>query len=388
MSSAVEPLRITIDARFLGPRLSGLGRYVSKLVEELQRIDDRNRYTVLLSRSNWSDFVPARSNFQRALADVGWYTFGEQLRMPGILSRTRPDLVHFPNFNFPLVYRGPFVATIHDLIKSQFGPAQAAASESPVVLLKHQVYKRTIAAAVTRARLILVPSAAVRTELVKSLGVREDNIIVTPEAAEAVFLDQTSTQQDHDVLERYGIREPFVLYVGNAYPYKNVESVIDALTHISEPLFLVNPCSRDAFYPRLRRRAKERQVEDRLILPGFVPDQDLAVLFRRARVYVFPSLAEGFGIPALEAMASGLPVACSDIPVLHETCGDAAMYFSPRDPAGIAAAVNQLLSDDGLRAELVRAGKARAAVFSWRRTAELTLAAYQRAASPEGAARG
>lgn len=386
MSSEVEPFRITIDARFLGPRLTGLGRYVSKLVEELQAIDDRNQYTVLLNRSNWSDFVPARANFQRALADVGWYTFAEQLRMPGILSRTRPDLVHFPNFNFPLAYRGPFVVTILDLIKSQFGPAGAATSQAPGVLLKHQVYKLTIAAAVKRARLSLALSAAVRTQMVEMFGAREENIVVTPLAAESVFLDQSAAPQDQDVLERYGVREPFLLYVGNAYPYKNVESVIDALPDIPEPLFLVNPCARDAFYPRLRQRAAARRVEHRLHLPGFVPDQDLAVLYRRARAYVFPSLAEGFGIPALEAMASGLPVACSDIPVLRETCGDAALYFSPQDPSSIASVVGRLVADEDTRRGLVEAGRVRAAAFTWRRTAELTLSAYQRALSP-GAAR-
>lgn len=383
----MSSLRITIDARFLGARVTGLGRYVTKLVEELQRLDDANHYSVLLNASNWGDFVPERHNFERSTANVPWYTVMEQLRMPRIVSRTRPDLVHFPNYNFPLAYRGPFVVTIHDLIKGELGPAQTLASRSPAALLKYAVYKRTIRAAAERARMVLVPAEAVRDQLIEVWRMPREKIMVTPEAADAVFLRESDGSDEGAVLRRHGIRQPYVLYVGNAYPYKNLEAVIDALPSIPEPLFLVNPCSRDTFYPRLRRRAEERQVAHRLILPGFVPDADLALLYRRARAYVFPSLAEGFGIPALEAMASGLPVACSDIAVLREVCGDAALFFSPREPSSIASAVTSLISDERLRNELATAGRARAAAFSWRRTAELTRDAYLRAASAEAAAR-
>lgn len=380
-------MRITIDGRFLGPRLTGLGRYVAKIAEELQQIDDRNRYTVLLGSKNWDDFLPERRNFETALADVPWYSVAEQVRMPRIVSRTRPDLVHFPNFNIPLAYRGPFIVTIHDLIKDQFGPSAAAASQSRGTRLKYHVYRRIVRAAAHRARLVLVPSEAVRSGLIEMFDVSYDKVVVTPEAADHVFTSDTAEPNQEDVLARYGIREPYVLYVGNAYPYKNLESVIDALAEIPPPLFLVNPCSRDVFYPRLRQRAAERSVADRLILPGFVPDRDLAVVYRRARAYVFPSLAEGFGIPALEAMASGVPVACSDIPVMREVCADAAVYFSPNDPADIAGSLMRLNSDQLVRSDLVGRGRRRAEEFSWRRTAELTLDAYLRAVPEAGAER-
>lgn len=386
MTPAVRNLRVTIDARFLGPRLTGLGRYVGALVEELEGIDDGAEYTILLRSSNWDDYVPRRRNFRRSLADVPWYTVSEQLRMPRILARTRPDLVHFPNFNIPLAYTGPFVLTIHDLIKSEMGPAAALAGRSPGTLLKYQVYKRIVQAAAQRARLVLVPAEAVRETLVDLVGISDQKIIVTPEAAHSVFLRELDTADQDAVLGRYGIREPYILYVGNAYPYKNLESVIDALPLVPEPLYFVNPCSRDVFYPRLRRHALEKGVSERLILPGFVPDDDLAVLYRRARAYVFPSLAEGFGIPALEAMASGLPVACSDIPVLREVCGDAAIYFEPKNPLDIASAIRRLTSDEQMRRSLASAGRRRSAAFTWRRTAELTQAAYHQAASLGGAA--
>ncbi|OGY27987.1 MAG: hypothetical protein A3F33_00550 [Candidatus Woykebacteria bacterium RIFCSPHIGHO2_12_FULL_43_10] len=377
-------MRIGIDARFLGPEGTGIGRYVGHLLENLEKIDQENFYVVFLRKSNWHLFNPKSNNFTKVLADAKWYTLKEQILLPWVMSKAQLDIVHVPHFNIPILYRGKMVITIHDLIKSEFSSLSSTTRNRFVYGFKHKVYEWVIKRAAQKAQHILTPTQYIKSKVEKELGIEAEKITTTYEAADQKFFvwqkKKLSEGQIKQVLYRYNIKEPFLIYVGNAYPYKNLDKLLEAMTHLNPKIQLVNPCVRSAFYDRLAGKVHRLGLEHRVILPGFVPDADLAILYRRAEAYVFPSLSEGFGLPAIEAMASGLPVVCSNIPVLKEVCGEAALYFDPYDAESIARAVNKVIEDQDLRDLLVKKGFACSKQYSWERTAKQTLSVYEESA--------
>lgn len=376
-------MKFLIDARFLGPEGTGIGRYTEKLLENLQALDKVNDYWVVLRSSNFDLFQPTNPNFRKVIANARWYSIKEQLLIPKVLLSINPDLVHFPHFNIPVAYRGKFVVTIHDLIKSDFASSSASTRTPLVYWAKHFIYERIVRKAVSGARKVIVPTDTIRDKVVKQLGTDPEKIVVTYEAADEKFFEwgeeDVSNKEVETVLRKYHIRKPFIIYVGNAYPYKNLDRLLLSLKLLPKNLSLVNPSARSVFYEKLAEKAREEGLSNRVILPGYVPDEDLAILYRAAEAYVFPTLSEGFGIPALEAMASKLPVACSDIPVLREVCGDNALYFDPYSEKDIAEKINLILSDKKLRNDLVKEGLERARQFSWRKMAAQTLRAYEEA---------
>lgn len=376
-------MKIVIDARFLGPEGTGIGRYTEKLLENLQVIDQINDYYVVLRTTNFDLFQPTNSNFRKVIADVRWYSIKEQLLIPKVLLGIKPDLVHFPHFNIPVTYRGKFVVTIHDLIKSDFASSSASTRAPLVYWAKHFIYERVVRRAVGGARKVIVPTTTIKDKVVKQLGTDPEKVIVTYEAADEKFFEwgekELSTKEVEKVLKKYHIKKPFIIYVGNAYPYKNLDRLLSCLKLLPKNLSLVNPSARSVFYERLAEKAKDEGLGSRVILPGYVPDAELAVLYRAAEAYVFPTLSEGFGIPALEAMASKLPVVCSDIPVLREVCGDNAMYFDPLNVQDIAQKINLVISDKKVSSKLVEEGLERARQFSWRKMAAQTLRIYEEA---------
>lgn len=378
-------MKIAIDARFLGPEGTGIGRYTEKLLENLQALDKVNEYWILLRGSNYDLFQPFNPNFKKVVADARWYSVKEQIVIPRTLLSIKPDLVHFPHFNIPVTYRGKYVVTIHDLIKSDFAGSAATTRPPLVYWAKHFVYERVVREAAKRSRKIIVPTNTVKDKVVGSLKIPGEKVAVTYEAADDKFFswggEKLTAPQVNSVLKKYQIKKPFIIYVGNAYPYKNLDRLLQALKQLPSNITLVNPSARSVFYENLAAKAQTEGLSDRVILPGFVPDEDLAVLYRAAEAYVFPSLSEGFGIPALEAMASKLPVVCSDIPVLREVCGDNALYFDPNNVFDIAKKIDEVLKDKKLRENLAKEGLERAKQFSWRKMAAQTLRVYEEAAT-------
>lgn len=374
-------MRIGIDARFLGPEGTGIGRYVDRLIENLESLDRNNYYVIFLRKDNWHLFNPKTENFSKVLCDARWYTLKEQLILPLVAGRAKLDLFHIPHFNIPVAYRGKMIVTIHDLIKSEFKDQSSTTHSKPIYQLKHWVYERIVKLAVRRALHVLTPSEYVKKKLHDELGVDLEKITVTYEAADPKFTQwrkkPLSEGQKRQVLYKYNIREPFLIYVGNAFPFKNLDRLLEAMKSLDPEIKLINPSVRGVFYERLASKVHRLGLEHRVVLPGFIPDEDLSVLYRTASVYVLPSLSEGFGLPALEAMASGLAVACSDIPVLREVCGEAAVFFDPYNPQSMASVINKVLSEGKLRENLIFKGLERVKDFSWEETAKKTLKVYE-----------
>ena len=375
-------MRIGIDARFCGPIGKGLGRYTQKLITHLEKIDQRNQYVVFLRQDNWEVYQPAKENFQKALADFQWYSWQEQIGMPKVLKKYDLDLVHFPHFNVPLFYRGKFVTTIHDLILIKF-PTKRATTLGPLLYkIKYLGYKKVIGHAVKKSQSVITVSQYTKKQLADFFKIAVDKIHVTYEASSGVESGQL-TMPEKDFLQDYGISKPFLLYVGNAYPHKNLEGLLKAFRKFSREdgqhqLVLVG--KNDYFYNRLKEEADKLGLikNKKVIFFGFASEKQLADLYRLAQAYIFPSFMEGFGLPPLEAMSYGLPVIAANTSCLPEILGQAALYFDPRHTSEMAASIKKILSNSALRDDLREKGYQQVKKYSWEKCAQDTLAVYQR----------
>jgi glycosyltransferase involved in cell wall biosynthesis len=351
-------MKIGIDARNDG---TGVGRYTFSLVRELARLDGENEYTVFLNAQRYASYPAPGPNFRTVEADIPWFGVREQLQLPRLIARERLDLVHYPHLTVPLPATTPFVVTVHDL--NYLDPA---ATGRPAVL--RAGYRVELLKA-RRARRLITVSEHTRGEVVRRLRVEPDRVAVTYEAADTSTLDP-----DPATLARYGIDAPFFLYVGSAYPYKNLARLIDAFAELDGPYRLVLAGDQEDFGAALRERATER-----VVFTGPVSEPELAAFYAGAFAYVFVSLSEGFGLPGLEAMTAGVPVVAARAGSLPEIYGDAAHYCDPHDVHSIASALREIAADEELRRRLVARGRERAAEFSWSRTAEQTLTVYREA---------
>ena len=373
-------MRIGIDARFYGPSTKGLGRYSEKLIQYLQELDQKNEYIIFLRKENWSDFSPKNRNFKKVLADFRWYSLAEQILMPLCLKKQRLDLMHFPHFNVPLFYRGKFMVTIHDLILTHF-PTERASTLGPLLYrLKHQAYKKVIRHAVEKSVKIITVSQFSKKQILEDFPVSPDKIAVTYEAT-SDFKHTPAEIDERQFLAKHRLKYPFLLYVGNAYPHKNLEKLVSAIKSLTTDenfdLSLVLVGKFDYFYRRLQNLVNQLKLNERVFFLGYVDDEELKFLYQKAKAYIFPSLAEGFGLPPLEAMAQGLPVAASRHSCLPEVLGEAAYYFDPTDEQSLKEAIKKLVGDETLRESLRQKGFAQVKKYAWPKLASKTLAVYQ-----------
>lgn len=377
-------MRIGIDARMLGPRNGGLGRYVEAFVHHLLLQDADNEYVLFLKKANW-DAVPDasdayRAKFSKVLADIDWYGWQEQLFFFRSIRKTGVDLMHFPHWNVPLLYRAPFVVTIHDLIMFHY-PRTEASTHGPLVYwIKDRLSRLVVRHAARASRQIIVTSQWVKEDVHASLGVPREKMTVTYQAS---FHKPAREQRVgiQNVLTAYGITKPYILYVGVAYPHKNLEGLLAAWQVFEKKcegkyqLVLAGP--KNYFYNRLLATPAMKQHSIRYI--DFVPDEQLPALYQGASLYVFPSLSEGFGLPAVEAMSYGVPVLSSNRSCLPEILKDAAVYADPTNPEQFAAAMHATLNDEQLRKMLVEKGHTLIRSYSWDALVTETLRVYQKA---------
>jgi glycosyltransferase involved in cell wall biosynthesis len=371
-------MNIGIDARFFGLMGKGLGRYTQKLIEHLEAIDGENQYVIFLRKENFVEYQPYNKNFTKVLADYQWYSFAEQLLFPRLLRKYKFDLVHFPHFNVPLLYRGKFVLTIHDLILVHFPTLRGTRLNPLWYWIKYAAYKLTISSAIGRAENIIAVSEFTKNDIIKEYPEAHGKIQITYEASDN--LCRISSVSPHLILEKYGIIKPYLLYVGNAYPHKNLEKLIESFEQVlaefpNMQLALVG--KEDFFYARLKEYALKKNIAGVHFL-GFVPDQDLDVLYRFTEAYVFPSLYEGFGLPPLEAMAKGAVVVSSDQACMREILGDAAYYVDAQNAEKFSQGILRVMVDKNLRNVLVQKGYEQIKKYSWEKMAKETLEIYKK----------
>ena len=374
-------MRIGIDARFYGgAKNTGLGRYTEKLLEYLVKLDQENEYVVFLKKDNFDTFNPPSPKFKKVLADYHWYSYAEQIHLPRKIKQAKVDFMHFPHYNVPLLYRGSFIVTIHDLTISHF-PTQRATTLSPITYrLKHLTYTVVIRSAVKRAKKIIAVSFYTRNDLAETYKLDKKKIVVTYEAAD--LITKRSDLSPEEILKKYNITSPYLVYVGNAYPHKNLEIMPQALQVLEEKYgkkpTLVLVGKEDYFYQRLKQEVSATSVKDRIVFCGYVPDAELPILYQQAAAYIFPSLYEGFGLPPLEAMQYEIPVVSSQASCLPEILQDAALYFDPNDPQDIADKIAKIINNQDLAHSLAVQGKQHVKRFSWEKMTADTLLVYNK----------
>jgi len=330
-----------------------------------------NREAAAAKDGPWGELLPAVTVPVNARNRVQW-VLGEQTLLPRLAAREGVDLMHSLASTAPLWGRFRRVVTVHDLIYARFPEAHAGIRDRGMKVLVPQ--------AARRSQRVIADSQSTRDDLIELLGLRPEQIDVVPlglgGVRRATPLDEQGVRARFELGER-----PVVLSLSAKRPHKNLLALIGALARVpseGRPM-LVLPGYPTAHEDELRERARSLGVDGNVRFPAWVSHEELEGLWAITRAFVFPSLYEGFGLPVLEAMARGVAVACSNASSLPEVAGDAALLFDPRDESALAEALCRLLDDPALRERLRARGLARAAEFTWERTARLTLESYRRA---------
>lgn len=373
-------MRIGIDARLWEE--SGVGRYIRNLIGMLLELDKHNEYILFTLKRNREAIRSqlSNANFRLVEADVRWHTLKEQLQFPSLLNRQQLDLMHFPYFSFPILYKKPYVVTIHDLILNHFPTGEASTLPRPLYYLKLVGYRMILSQAARNAKKIITVSNATKKEIIDHLRVSERKIVVAYEGVGGNMIG-TKTKKRNDKLKN----TQYFLYVGNAYPHKNLERLIEAFQPVSkkeESIRLVLVGKEDYFYRRLREKVRRESLEEKVFFFGQATNEELVNLYQNALGLVLPSLMEGFGLPAIEAMANHCLVIASKINALKEICQDAAIYFDPTDTSAISKTLLECVKqkNEKLGSYILR-GEKRVTHFSWKNMAAQTLRVYESSVS-------
>ncbi|TAL20063.1 glycosyltransferase family 1 protein [Patescibacteria group bacterium] len=371
-------MRIAIDARFVGTP-GGLGRYSEGLVRALAQTAPDNEFVLFLREAGQRRFEGADSRLIKALAEVPWYSFREQLFLPGVASRARADLIHWTHWNVPLASPRPFVVTIHDLILLDYPTVRATTLAPWFYRFKSAAFRLVLKKAVSRAAAVIVPTEYVRSRVKEIFSLTDKKIFVTGEGLSALpELDAAAAER---IIQGLGLPERYILSLGNAYPHKNLEGLLRAFRRLRPDfpaLGLVLAGNDDYFFRRLVAEARRNGLAENVTFVPSPDDRTVAALHTRAAVYACVSFVEGFGLPALDSLAAGVPVVAARAAALPEVLGAAAEYVRPEEPADIAAGIRRALTDQNLRQMLIAAGRQQVERWSWGETARRTLAVYRK----------
>ena len=381
-----KTMHIAIDARMYYIH-GGHGRYLRELIKNLEQLDTANQYTIILKPEGAALYFPQNPNFKTVITKTHWYTLGEQLAFARLLNKLNADLAHFPHWNVPLLYRRPFVVTIHDLILRAY-PHSAVSTRNPLLFwIKYLGFRIVLRHALTRAVHIITISNATREQIFESYPELLTQITVIQQAASPTVIS-TEPSEGGRVEKSTDNAKPNLLYIGTAYPHKNLPFLLHAFHQFgirygrTHQLILAG--ARSIFYDRLLATDTAKTLlesGDLLYLDG-PDDATLETLYQNATAVICPALIEGFGLPALEAASRGVPVIASRIPAFVEVLGDTAAYFNPHDIESLIAALHAVCHPERVRLGGRVEGPhpsliSRSRQFSWRRTAEETIKIYR-----------
>jgi len=371
-------IHYVLDARTATGHFPGIGRYTASLSRAMVPLLDEDERLILLCDltrpSFWNLSTLAGEQVQMVDVPVSPFSLRQQWAIPRLLRHLRADLYHSPYYLMPYRPGVPTVVTVYDLIPLLF-PQHA----SPMARL---LFRWTTAMALRTAAHVITISQATRRDLLAFYRLPPEKVMAIPLAADPCFYPQPLAEVER-VRRKYTLPEGYILYIGINKPHKNLKALIGAWARVRDSQFathnwhLVIAGVWDSRYPKPRRRVEELGLENAVRFLGPVLEKDLPGLYAGAILFVFPSLYEGFGLPVLEAMACGVPVACSNTSSLPEVVGDAVFFFDPTKVDAIAEIIHRGLADLGLRADLRERGLRRAARFSWARTARQTLEVYR-----------
>lgn len=366
---------IGIDVRLWDQ--TGVGRYTRNLVICLLKIDKKNDY-VLFSRPQDNEIIESQINRGKLKdskvkiinTDIPWHSLKEQIEFPKVLNRQKLDLVHFPYISAPIFYSNPFIITIHDLIPYYFSTGRASKLPFPLYQIKRLGYKFVLKNAVLNSKKIIVPSNSVKNELQKNLKISGDKIFVTHEGVDSEIINKGLDIKSKE-------NEKYFLYVGNAYPHKNLETLLLSFSKLRQKekkLIIVG--KEDFFLKRIRKFADKLGILENIVFKGKASDDELSVLYSNALCLIVPSFSEGFSLSVLEAMSLKCRVILSDIPTHREIAKDTCLYFDPTNSDDLKNKMEDVFKgiypDGKILEAFTRSGE-----FSFEKMAKETLKIYE-----------
>ncbi|KPJ68683.1 hypothetical protein AMJ44_05725 [candidate division WOR-1 bacterium DG_54_3] len=363
---------IGYDGRFITEKPTGNGIYAARLIEALSAIDKHNQYRVYLAGSNSKATSTFNENVKiRIMPRIHRYSWVRvPILFPWELQRRAVDIFH-AHYTVPAWIKIKVVLTLHDFFWI-VNPQQ-------FVSLKRIPITYTVKRAVNSADKILVGTSFIQHETMTFFNIPEERFEIIPYGVDSRFFERPSEDQQTRVRHKYGIDGPYILSVGDMHPRKNLTRLLEAFLllphHDDLKLVIVGKpvWKTKALFDRI----KKERLEERVIITGYVSDEDMKPLYQSAEVFCYPSLYEGFGFPIIEAMASGVPVAASETSSCPEVGGNAALYFDPTRVEDIADTLHRTLSDSELRIKHINAGSKWAHRFTWEKTAKRTIEIYR-----------
>lgn len=374
-------MRIAIDGRAISI-YPGIGRYCLNLVKNLAKLDNKNEYVILKS-SSYKEQITENPNFKEIPVSSSLVSLGSATSLANLLRREKIDLFHATSDIAPLWCPCRLVVTIHDVLNLT---SKLAFKHQPLWMayLLRTYFKIIGQRSIKSARKIIAISENTKKDILAHFPQAAGKIEVVYEAAEDSFMPVREVARLKEVRHKYSLPEEFIFYIGSTKENKNIGGLLTGFTRLVKMDF---PLAKDIklviagfkHFRTNRIRAKIRQlgITERVRFAGFIAEADLPAVYSAAKLFVYPSLHEGFGIPLLEAMACNTPVVSSGLTSIPEVVGDAAILCDPRDPDELAVAMQRVLKDERLKEELIEKGKNRVSLFSWSDTARKTLAIYQ-----------
>ena len=367
---------VAIDVRHLGD--FGYGTYIRNLIRAMGELERELQFVLIARAGGLGELGPLPPNFRMVAYPREDSNLFENFAFPWFVRRLGADVIHIPLNNVPIFIPKPYIVTIHDMSSLMFDYAS-----DPQGRLHLWRFRRGL----LRADRVIAVSGATRRDVLNLMNIPASRVLKIYNAIDPGFLTiESDAKKRQEVLDRYQIDYPYLLYAGSVNPRKNVARIVEALALLRQDL-VEHPKYKDlrlviigdqmSKYPALRRAVHQSRVKDVVRFLGFVKREELKVFYQQAEVFVFPSLYEGFGLPPLEAMALGTPVVSSGVSALPEVVGDAAMIVKPENVFDIARGVREVLLDDGLRSDLIAKGYQQVKRFSWYDTARQVLETYR-----------
>jgi len=383
MNKNTKRKNIGIDARMYSDAFTGIGRVNHEVIQRIVVAKPEWKFVLFMNDPQFDEYE-FPENTTKVRVNAGYYTYAEQIKFIKILLSYDLDLMHFTNFNMPVLYPRPFVVTIHDLIITIFNKAKP----SPWYYFGSQfyraAYRMVMGTAALRSKQIIAVTENTKQDILEHYpSIKPEKITVAYNAVDNTFAPQTDAEHDR-VRQKYNLPQRFLLYVGNWSQHKNVAGLVEAFAKLTKneayhDVHLVITGKSNPRYPEVLDTIKKLRLQGRVHTVGHVPFNDLVALYSGASAHVHASLYEGFGIMSLEAMACGTPTIVSNTSALPEVCGDAAEYFDPRDTKSIVKAIKNVLGDDNRAEELIQKGHRRVRDFSWDDCADTVLRVYENA---------
>ncbi|KKQ96205.1 MAG: hypothetical protein A3C27_02150 [Candidatus Levybacteria bacterium RIFCSPHIGHO2_02_FULL_39_36] len=377
-------MRIGIDARLWNE--TGVGRYVRNLVSNLVLINSRNEYVLFIHPSIRKGMNLSNVKCQMSIvdADFPWHSISEQVNFPKVLNMENLDLVHFPYFSVPIFYKRPYIITLHDLIVKNYATGRASTLPYPLYLAKRLGYKAVLSNAVRKSKKIIVPSNAVRDEVLKAFpSINSDKVEVIYEGGFGSNIKNKKFNLPAGKAGIKNIEREYFVRVGNYYPHKNIENLLFAFKMLindfeTRHVKLVLVGKKDFFFKKIEKLVLSLDLKENIIFLEDVDDQELISLYQNSKGVVVPSFMEGFSLTSVEALSVGSIVIASDIPVHREVCEACAIYFNPNDPDEIRKRMEEVFKlTKESRSELIKEGLEQSKKFSWKKMAKETLGIYK-----------